>query len=348
MVTNNPLHPTSTAEAELDRPPPIHPPHSHHPFCPRCGYDLSGAVAAWKDSCELVGTCPECGLGYDWADVLRPERMLLPGFVEHALPRGAEGRRWYLRRAVRTWLWTIWPMAFHRRVQLHHRINLARMFAWLPVMCVLMVLLGAAAEAMNVAVYYWLPGRSWKVFMEGLGTFVNSASLGMAVYRPGYWYWVGFRGMGFGLPVYFWAVVAFCALVPLLLLAMPETRLRAQVRTVHVLRASIFGMSWLVAGLAIRVCTRIAVLLVSLVERLATGGVTGGGPGRAAIGLPWWFGWAFGGAVAIWLTAWWWLVISRGLKLEQPRRVFAVVFGGSAFVAALVLLFDRRMLQYLI
>jgi hypothetical protein len=39
------------------------------PACPRCAYDLSGAVATWDASCPLTGTCSECGLGFSWPDI---------------------------------------------------------------------------------------------------------------------------------------------------------------------------------------------------------------------------------------------------------------------------------------
>lgn len=39
--------------------------------CPRCGYDLSGAVDAWRDQCPLEGVCPECGGRFAWGDRFR-------------------------------------------------------------------------------------------------------------------------------------------------------------------------------------------------------------------------------------------------------------------------------------
>jgi hypothetical protein len=40
-------------------------------FCPRCGYDLSGTIAAWECSCPVDGVCGECGLGFRWAGLFR-------------------------------------------------------------------------------------------------------------------------------------------------------------------------------------------------------------------------------------------------------------------------------------
>ncbi len=38
--------------------------------CPRCGYDLSGVVSSWTDSCPLEGVCSECGAGVTWSNLL--------------------------------------------------------------------------------------------------------------------------------------------------------------------------------------------------------------------------------------------------------------------------------------
>ncbi|MFB3103994.1 MAG: hypothetical protein ACE1ZA_03615, partial [Pseudomonadales bacterium] len=43
--------------------------------CPRCGYDLRGAIGTWADQCPLHGTCAECGLQFVWAEVLHPEKF---------------------------------------------------------------------------------------------------------------------------------------------------------------------------------------------------------------------------------------------------------------------------------
>ena len=46
-----------------------------NPSCPCCGYDQSGAIAAWNHaasrSCPLRGTCSECGAELWWGDVFR-------------------------------------------------------------------------------------------------------------------------------------------------------------------------------------------------------------------------------------------------------------------------------------
>ena len=45
--------------------------HQHHqePLCPRCGYDLGGAVKAWTDRCSLEMSCSECGFEIDLSEL---------------------------------------------------------------------------------------------------------------------------------------------------------------------------------------------------------------------------------------------------------------------------------------
>ena len=53
--------------------------------CPRCGYDLSGAAAAWPPGqCGMETVCSECGLNVLWRDVLNESYRTVLGFFELA------------------------------------------------------------------------------------------------------------------------------------------------------------------------------------------------------------------------------------------------------------------------
>ncbi|MEE9131391.1 MAG: hypothetical protein V3T84_15340 [Phycisphaerales bacterium] len=60
--------------------------------CPRCGYDLRGAIGTWADQCPLHGTCAECGLQFVWAEVLHPEKFSPLWCVEFVRQRRKFGR----------------------------------------------------------------------------------------------------------------------------------------------------------------------------------------------------------------------------------------------------------------
>ena len=42
--------------------------------CPRCGYDLRGALETWKRKCPINGVCTECGLKFEWGELLCERR----------------------------------------------------------------------------------------------------------------------------------------------------------------------------------------------------------------------------------------------------------------------------------
>lgn len=321
------------------------------PRCPRCGYDLSGAVEAWRDCCELRGVCPECGLGFAWADVLREDRQRVDGFIEHAPAPGTPRQRGYMWRAVRTWLWTVWPGVFHARVELHHRLSAWRMLLWLPALCAAMTLATAAAAGLSNIAYFWAPAREMRALVDGGVRAVNVLGLGLYSFDPSAGFRLNLRAFMRGtVPLYFWSLVAFWLLVPALLMAMPVSRRRARVLPRHVVRAAVYGSAWIAVFVMWRMVNEVAVLLAVMHDRWVTGSQMGWFSRRAWVGgmLPWWTTFAVGGVCAAWIGVWWWMVISRGLRLERPRRVFAVVFGGAAAVAGLVLLLDQRMIWYLI
>ena len=92
---------------------------THSTSCPRCGYDQSGTVATWSHSCPTRGTCSECGLEFEWANILNPFRGRLPGLLEHA-----RGMRQTFRWTFTTFGWMLLPHRFWKRVEMHHTIRL--------------------------------------------------------------------------------------------------------------------------------------------------------------------------------------------------------------------------------
>jgi len=82
---------------------------AHPARCPRCGYDLHGAMAQWPgDTCPLEGRCTECGLEFEWGDVLAADLREPVWAVETDRPRRPVGRRvlgtlLHARRPRRFW-----------------------------------------------------------------------------------------------------------------------------------------------------------------------------------------------------------------------------------------------------
>lgn len=52
--------------------------------CPRCGYDLHGVIESWKRECPISGVCSECGLEFEWSELLSPHHTVARWCVEYA------------------------------------------------------------------------------------------------------------------------------------------------------------------------------------------------------------------------------------------------------------------------
>jgi hypothetical protein len=77
-----------------------------HPECPHCGYDLSGAIGRWEESCPLKGTCSECGGTFWWGRVLRRRSFPQPPLFDDADAWGVHSFVQSLWRSVTPWkLW---------------------------------------------------------------------------------------------------------------------------------------------------------------------------------------------------------------------------------------------------
>jgi hypothetical protein len=96
------------------------------PLCPRCGYDQSGAVASWEVVCPVRGVCSECGLDFEWGDMLDPRRIGPRWSYEHG--GWSAGRRWVLTSAR-----AVAPGALWRELEVAHEIRRGRLcvfMAW--------------------------------------------------------------------------------------------------------------------------------------------------------------------------------------------------------------------------
>lgn len=317
------------------------------PLCPRCGYDQSGAAARWQSACDLAGTCPECGLRFEWADLLCERRARVPGFVEHP----GHGRAWlgaaFLWRALRTWAWTVWPPRFFARVRMHHRVSLARMLLWLPALCAAMY--AAAAGCMFVGAFVQAGGVAPAADALERATIetVNDSALGVAFVTPR---WTAlFRPVARHVPVWLLPGLAAWAVAPLLLLALSDTRRLVKVRPVHVLRAAVYGCAWVVPLFALRLANRAGMVVLVSLDRWVFASPRALYVRTHWLGalLPAWSGYALAAAAAVWMAWWWYLAITRGMRLPRPVLTWALVVGTSFAVGGAVLLLDWRMVRFL-
>lgn len=114
--------------------PPVVP--ERAPQCPRCGYDLRGAVAAWRDACPMSGTCTECGLTFVWAEILLPQKFEPPWCVEFTKPPQRFGRA-----CLGTILRSARPWRFWSALNMSMPVRSARLGAYLAMLLLLPLLL---------------------------------------------------------------------------------------------------------------------------------------------------------------------------------------------------------------
>ncbi len=103
--------------------------------CPRCGYDLRGTIASWLDSCPLTGTCTECGLQFNWPEVLRPEKFEPQWCVEFVL----QWRR-IAHASLSTFIRSIWPPGFWSALKMSMTIRWRRLLVYMALLLVPIIL----------------------------------------------------------------------------------------------------------------------------------------------------------------------------------------------------------------
>lgn len=295
--------------------------------CPRCGYDQSGVVASWTDECPMAGVCSECGLEFEWGDVLNRSRVLLPWLYEH--------RRGYsFFYAPRTMFRAIRPWKFWAEVQLHHEPIPRRLIMYplmLPVFFVLMsMLLGVTAhfiETMPIAARFGYQ-RIWP--WESI--------LSIAVHQFGFEYrsFIGLSWNEFNIKplLAIFSCISFSIGMSLVLLIARSSRTYAKLRMVHVGRAAAYGMTLGMLLYAVHsslwtwdqyaLGSGYSSQYTTTVWR-STSPVLGASPFSTLIRTTLWDvllnHWLVFGGVCSWMMAWWVFAIRTGFRIEAWKQV---------------------------
>ena len=91
--------------------------HNHHDTrCPRCGYDLHGLIETWKHECPISGVCTECGLEFEWGELLNPRRSVPKWCVEYA-----RGWRIFPSSYLTLYMLLLYPSRFWRELKVTHQ-----------------------------------------------------------------------------------------------------------------------------------------------------------------------------------------------------------------------------------
>ena len=340
------------------------------PSCPRCGYDQSGEIARWADTAVPPtpgGTRVECGLEFEWIDVLDSSRHTLPGFFEHT-----PGLVGFFTGAWRTWWWTILPWRFWSKVQMHHKVRPRRLAFWLIALWLLPLTCFVACRGIGrvwcdrvrtvpafggAAIYQPpKPAESMQYHALAIGaemvwpileahsvhwTPIGNGGLLLRKQSPAIFHLFSF----YGLPSGMYVALAASFMFPSVLLMLPVTRSEAKVNWRHLWRAAIYSLAWLGLGMIM--------LVPDIVEWLRSVIRVTKQPwpddfvlllGQRESQLPlveMMLSASSSTYIALWLLLWWYIAIDRGFRFRRPFLVWlaAAVPTALAVVIARVLCF---------
>jgi hypothetical protein len=272
--------------------------------CIRCGYDLSGQVAAWTDRCPLHGVCPECGLGLRWDEVLVPARVAPGWSIEHSSRPGLAALRGLMRGCTP---WRLWGWR-SGRLSMGVDLRPARLWGFLACLAAVgWIASGLVNVWMSVVIEAMQP--SVRVNVDPISTLLHPERP-VTSYGPGLIYY-RFAPTLLGLLL---LPGAFCLLT--------QTLARRKLRRAHLVRICAYSLGPVLPMLAFMIVARAFALA-------GAWGMLGRQPALARISghLNAWtmyiddrpYVWAV--AFAAWMTAYWAVALRR--YLELPRAWLA-------------------------
>ncbi len=244
----SPVRPSAMpAESAATQPPPA------HVECPRCGYDLRGAVHSWRESCPMEGRCAECGLDFEWW------RLITHG--THAWLFEYHWRRRPIRSLIQTFARMCRPKRFWSSIDLTDPVHLQRAII-LPLIAVVLPLLlrfvGAAVylvvwqQSRGRPAWFGPPATAWEIavhafeesFWVGDGNYYSEISWLVAVPQVAMW----------------WFALTWIPLTALCFRLIPVSLRRVRVRPSHIRRIAAYGVAWMT----------LPIILLAAIEMLAS------------------------------------------------------------------------------
>ncbi|MCH8343080.1 MAG: hypothetical protein IH983_03735 [Planctomycetes bacterium] len=218
--------------------------------CPRCGYDLRGVIPTWTQQCPLEGTCTECGLQFNWPEVLRPDKFEPQWCVE-----ATRGVRPLLWQAASTFVRSFWPWGFWSALRMSHPSRWGRIAAYLG----LMLVLGYVAFAVSHGLLLWgrwynlsmdpnysVTTSGWPVFSQAALLPLSDQSLGSvrSISGPAWPYYTPFeiaRYLWLDFLLGFAMVLTMHTCCALTFSVLPVSRRVCKVRWSHIVRMTVYG-----------------------------------------------------------------------------------------------------------
>ncbi len=280
--------------------------------CPRCGYDQSGVISSWCDSCPLLGTCSECGLTFEWRRIHAGEG-LAPGWsFEHG------ELSW--RRLAGTLARGVVPWVLWRGVPIECPVRVWRLVWLVLLMLPLVHLMAAGAVLVMDPPGGFRPGAvPWdRLIGENIEAFVVPYVM---------------RVKGVPLAVPFGAVLGCAFFLPFSMLILGESLKRKRLRAAHVVRG--YCWSW-VSGVPVAIAMLLGAFLVSWLE--SGGRIASGKEARNAYLV-------VAGVFPVWLWGWWYGFIGRYLKLPNAFWVTTLMLIVAMLASATVAWLGNEVLE---
>lgn len=217
--------------------------------CPRCGYDQRGAVESWADACPMNGVCTECGLEFEWRELLNPAYGQPRWCVEYVerwyrVPLGIAGT---MLLTLRPWrFWSDLRMTHHPRwrpfVWMHIGLLIGVYFVFIATLGFTAATDGVWTSGFPTSVTRWEAVSRTMLFplstaspgvWSGTG---RSASVNMPLLSPREYSRSLFSFLKYALMNAMPAYLAYLLLCALGFLVLPQSRRIAKVRWIHVYR----------------------------------------------------------------------------------------------------------------
>lgn len=300
--------------------------------CPRCGYDLSGTVATWTDSCPVDGRCTECGLELSWCDVLDPARRVPKWSYEQS--KMSSPRKEVLQLPA-TLLRTLWAPGFWRLMRME--------FAFRPLRLLVVVFAGLLAQWLIFAVGYvaWMvvadPSGRGRARFDALLEFDTVLNLlwprtliGEASSR--------YQIKSWSIPYVAWWLLLSGILVAACFVLLPQSLRNAKVRPRHLVRVSMYSVPLMVA-----LCT-VPWIVSDVLESMGVLSWKYGLFGNVDV-WKWQNAWArwqwlvLMAMMLLWQVWWWRCAVTRYLKLPHGGAisVLLVILANLLALGALML-----------
>ncbi len=285
------------------------------PDCPRCGYELRGLPIPGGKQPEGAGQCPECGLVFEWSELLNPLYLAPKWFVEIG-----HGR--LILQSLRTTFHSLFPWKFWRMVQMGFPQHFGRAIACM--------FIGFVGIWLSVC----LIGAMWTILFDSLASqYPWATRLVDSLYtRP-------FRTLieifwpeesGFLSTPWQMTTYIACFAMPIAMQLAPDTLRRAKVLKAHLFRIAIYCVAPVLLTGAIPGVCRALWWLYEIEVR-----------GKSY----WWGGSDFMHKHAFWvrpsiaflaIVMTWGFACSRYLKLPRPWLVAGLLGMVSVLAGALI------------